>query len=62
MTRDELIEALMVERFGPPIEPDAEPKPVVFDDSELTTVRRRRELDAALEGFEDYRLTSDGGI
>lgn len=53
MTRQELVDALTVERFTPTWV--AFPKPPAeggWDDSEITTARRRRELDDALEGFD----------
>lgn len=49
MTRDELLAALLIERYAPrPRAPERDPEqPPVWDDSELTTARRRRALVAA---------------
>ena len=57
MTKDELNRALLVERFAPRPRGDRtvsvwvreEP---VYDDSQITTRRRRRELDEACDGFD----------
>ncbi|TDE03445.1 hypothetical protein [Jiangella asiatica] len=58
MTREQLLAELLVERYAP-TRPEAvggwAREPMRTDDSELTTARRRRELDAALEGYEDHR-------
>ncbi|PSK95821.1 hypothetical protein CLV30_12873 [Haloactinopolyspora alba] len=59
MTRAELLEALLCERYAP-TRPErvarGEPaQPPHVDDSEITTARRRRELDEALDSHEDHR-------
>lgn len=54
MTRDQLLEALLVERYAP--RPVVEEQPRIdCDDSELTTARRRRRLAHARGHEDDYR-------
>ena len=50
MTRDELLEALMVERYTSPWWTTPEPTPAPDDD--LTCARRRREMVADFEALE----------
>lgn len=54
MTREQLLKALLVERFAPRPRPDrtvavwVQEKPV-YDDSDMATARRRRELGEAVK-------------
>ena len=70
MTRDELVEVLAVERHTPlperPVMPTSaeavEWVATVWDDSEVTTARRRRELHDAIKGRIGDRVTEIEGI
>jgi hypothetical protein len=60
VTRDQLLAALLLERYGPTRPEDvggyarAAPVEQPYDDSELTTRRRQRDLMDALAGVDEY--------